>query len=111
MARFLGRTIQKISSFYRSFSTAPSAQAEAGISGGKQSKPSRPNRQRRSVPLATGKRICGTSIGCRASAADKSSLTSIYLPSMPACAAARINGGSAPLAMIGSPNLSKAWSP
>jgi hypothetical protein len=32
MAIFLGRTIQKISSFYRSFSTAASAQAGAGIS-------------------------------------------------------------------------------
>jgi len=40
MARFLGRTIQKISSFYRSFSTTASAQAEAGLIGGKQSNPS-----------------------------------------------------------------------
>jgi len=37
MARFLGRTIQKISGFYRSFSSAASARAEAGTSGGKQS--------------------------------------------------------------------------
>ena len=80
MASFLGRTIQKISSFYRSLPTAASAQAEAGMS----------EPPAEECSLSTGKRICGTSIGYRPSAADKSSVISTCLPSMPVCAAERI---------------------
>ena len=47
----------------------------------------RSSSRRTKNPLAVGKRVCATPIGFQPSAADRSSLISISLPSMPACAA------------------------